>query len=200
MLSEEETKTPSYEQDDYPEINTDSSKFDGIRDMWGGEFSPSITEKMEDEGVYFTGSDWPGNIHGFNPNPGRVVPAAAREMLRRPTSNAPDHKSRESLGVLVRRISELLKSEDNFGVRSGNRTYVDLVIDTFIKLGIDSNHDVNVALFDTRNTLNLIKTSMKDSRKQVEVLSSLTRKALTTEVHPCIWTGDGATTTSTFSG
>ena len=109
VLSQEETETPSYEQDAYPEIDTDSDEFDDIREMWCGEFTPSISEKMEMEGKFFTGSDWHGNIHGFNPDPGRVHPAAAREMLRRPTSDAPNHQSKESLGVLVRKSSEIMK-------------------------------------------------------------------------------------------
>ena len=33
VLSEEETETPSYEEVAYPEINTDSSKDNGIREM-----------------------------------------------------------------------------------------------------------------------------------------------------------------------
>ena len=129
--------------------------------MWCGEFSPSITEKMEDEREYFCGSDQLGNVHGFNPNPGRVHPPAAREMLRRPTSNAPSNKCKESLGVVVRRISELTKKENDFGARSGNRTYTDLAIDTFIKMDIGSNHDLNVALYDTRNNPQLAQAFQK---------------------------------------
>ena len=93
----EETETPSYKQDAYPEIDPNSEEFEGIRNMWCGEFSPSISEKAKMEGEFSTGSDWLGNIHRFNPNPGSVHPPAAREMLRRPTSNAPSNKSKESL-------------------------------------------------------------------------------------------------------
>ena len=57
MLSEEETETPSYEQDTYPKIDTDSDEFNDIREMLCGEFTPSISEKMEMEGKFFTGSD-----------------------------------------------------------------------------------------------------------------------------------------------
>ena len=59
-MSEEETEAPSYEQDAYPEIDTDSNEFDDIRDMWCGEFTPSISEKMEAEGKLFTGTLPPG--------------------------------------------------------------------------------------------------------------------------------------------
>ena len=81
-----------------------------------------------------------------------MYPAASREKSRRPTSNAPNHQSKESLGVLVRRICEIKKMEANFGTRSGNQTYTNLAINAFIKIGIGSNHDVNVALYDTRNS------------------------------------------------
>ena len=63
VLLEEETETPSYEQDAYPEIDTDSDELEDIRDMWCGEFTPSVSEKIEMEGKFFTGSDWPGNNH-----------------------------------------------------------------------------------------------------------------------------------------
>ena len=92
-----------------------------------------------------------------------------------------------------------MKKEVKFGTHSGNRTYTDLVIHAFIKMDIGSNHDVNVALYDTRNSPQLAQ-EYQDSRKQVEVLSFLTRKALSTGAHQCIWIGDGATTMSTSRG
>ena len=161
----EETETPSYKQNAYPGIDPNSEEFEDICNMWCGEFSPSISEKMEMEGEFLTDSDWPRNVHGFNPNPGRVHPPAAREMLRRPTSNAPCNKSKESLGVVVRRISELMKKENDFGARSGNRTYTDLAIDAFIKMDIGSNHDLNVALYGTRNNPQLARAFQKRLRK-----------------------------------
>ena len=54
-----------------------------------------------------------------------------------------------------------MKMEANFGVRSGNRTYANLVINAFIKMGIGSNHDVNVALYDTRNNPQLARAFQK---------------------------------------
>ena len=57
VLSEEEIETPSYEQDAYPEIDPDSDEFNDIREMWCGEFTPSISEKMEMERKFFTSSD-----------------------------------------------------------------------------------------------------------------------------------------------
>ena len=63
VVMTEETETPSYKQDAYPEIDPDREEFKGIREMWCGEFSPSISEKMELEQNFFTGSDWFGNAH-----------------------------------------------------------------------------------------------------------------------------------------
>ena len=73
-------------------------------------------------------------------------------MKRRPTSNASNNESKESLEVVVCRDSELFNKEDEFQVRSGNRTYADLVMDTFVKMDIKSSHDLNVALNETRDS------------------------------------------------
>ena len=76
--------------------------------MWCGHHGAMPHEKMELECEFFTGSQFSGNNLGFNPDPGRVHPEVAREMKRRPTSNAPNNKNRESLEVAVKRIRKLL--------------------------------------------------------------------------------------------
>ena len=119
--------------------------------MWrdGG---PMAHKKAELEIKFFTGSDFLGNIYGNNSYPERVHVSVSRGKKRRPTSNAPNNESKESLEVVVRRISKLLNKENEFGVRSGNQTYTDLVLDTFVKMDIKSNHDLNVALNKTRDS------------------------------------------------
>ena len=65
------------------------------------------------------------NICGYNPNPERVHASVSREKKRRPTSNAPDNESKESLEVVVQRVSELLDKEESC---------TELVLETFIKM------------------------------------------------------------------
>ena len=67
-------------------------------------------------------------------------------------SNALNNESKESIEVAVWRVNELLDKEAEFQVQSGNQTYTDLVLDTFAKMDINSNHDLNIALNETRDS------------------------------------------------
>ena len=98
---------PSYEEDDYDFINHKDEQFEDIENMWrdGG---PMAHKKVELEMEYFTGSDFLGNVCGYNLYPERVHASVSGDMKRRPTSNAPNNESKESLEVVVRRVSELL--------------------------------------------------------------------------------------------
>ena len=62
---------------------------------------PMAHEKAEIEMEYFTGSDFLGNICGYNHYPVRVHASVSREMKRRPMSNAPNNESKESIEVAV---------------------------------------------------------------------------------------------------
>ena len=63
---------PSYEDEDYDFIDHNDEQFKPIYNMWcdGG---PMPHEKTELEGEFFTGSDFPGNICGFNLNPKKYI-------------------------------------------------------------------------------------------------------------------------------
>ena len=50
-----------------------------------------------------------------------------------------------------------MDKEAEFRVQSGNQTYTDLVLDTFAKMDINSNHDLNVALNETKDSPQLAK-------------------------------------------
>ena len=65
--------------------------------------------------------------------------------------------SKESTEVAVQRVSEMLDKEAKFWFQSGNRTYTDLVFDTFAKMDINSNHDLNIALNETRDSPQLAR-------------------------------------------
>ena len=45
---------------------------------------------MDLEMIFYTGSDYRGNIHGFDMNPGIIRPEQARELARRAFSDAPN--------------------------------------------------------------------------------------------------------------
>ena len=109
MLAQTE---PSYEDGDYDFIDHNDERFKPIYNMRcdGG---PMPHEQAELEGEFFTGSDFPGNICGFNPNPEKVHPIVLGGKKRRPTSNALDIESKESLKVVVQRVSELLTKEQS---------------------------------------------------------------------------------------
>ena len=118
--------------------------------MWcdGG---PMPHQKAELEVEFFTGNDFPGNICGFNPNPEKVHPTILREKKRRPTSNALDKEGKESLEVAAGRVSELLTKE---------QSHTELVLKSFVKMNIKSNHDLHIVLNNTRNSPQLVETFM----------------------------------------
>ena len=58
----------SYEDDDYDFINHNDEQFKPIYNMWcDGGTMPHEKEKLKYE--FFTGSDFPGNICGYNLSP-----------------------------------------------------------------------------------------------------------------------------------
>jgi len=69
---------PSYDDDDCNHINHTDPIYEEIYNMWRGVDGLMPYEKMELEAEFFTGSDFPGNIHEYNPNPGNVYPVVAR--------------------------------------------------------------------------------------------------------------------------
>ena len=91
----------------------------------------------------FTGSNFPRNDCGYNLNLGRVHTLVAREMKRRPTSNALNIKSKESLNIVVKRVSKLL---DN------NQSHTELVMESLNKMIINSNNDLYIALNNTKDS------------------------------------------------
>ena len=99
---------PTYEDDDYVFFDHTDPIFDNCHSMWpdGG---PMPQEKMELEGVYFTGGNFSGNNLGYNPDFRTVYLEVVRERTRRPTSNAPSNLTQDSLQVVVKRVSLLLK-------------------------------------------------------------------------------------------
>ena len=103
-------------------------------------------EKMELEGVYFTCSNFSGNILGYNPNARIVYPEVAREKARRPTLNAPSNLSPASLQVAVKRVSLLLNKSEG---------YTPLVMHTFGRLEIHSCRGLYEALADTQDNWTL---------------------------------------------
>ena len=105
-------KEPTYEEDDYVRVDQTNPRFDNIEKQ-KPDGGPMPHKKMELEGVYFTGSDFTGNTLGFNPDAGIVYLETAREMARRPMSNAPSNRSLASLQVVVKRVSLLLNKNDD---------------------------------------------------------------------------------------
>ena len=104
-----------------------------------------IHERLEEEAILFTGSDYPGNTHGFSMYPDRLHPTALREHERRLTSTAPDNKSKESLEVVIRRVCELLALSPS---------HVKFVLSNLIKKNIKSNHDLYIAIHEASNMNN----------------------------------------------
>ena len=93
--------------------------------------------KTELEAEFFTGSNFPGDNLGFNPDPKKVQ----QKMKRRPASTAPSNICLKSLVVMMNRVSELLNN---------NKAYTTMVLKTYSKMGIMSNNDVYVALNKTQ--------------------------------------------------
>ena len=104
-----------------------------------------IRDRLEEEAIFFTSSDYPGNSYGFNMYPDRVHPAALREHGRRSTSTAPDNKSKKILEVVIQRVCELLTLSPS---------HVELVLSNLIKNNIKSNRDLYIAIQEASNMNN----------------------------------------------
>ena len=63
---------PSYEDYDYVYINHRDPMYHDIYDRWRcamrSRHPPMMSDRMDLEIVFFTGSDYRGNIHGFDMN------------------------------------------------------------------------------------------------------------------------------------
>ena len=106
-----------------------------------------ILDKIDLEAELFTGSNYRGNVHGFNINPGEIYPEQVREIRSIATLNAPNILSLESLVVLVKRVSELINNDRSV------RPYTTMVLKTYSKMGIVNNNDLHIILSRTRNDL-----------------------------------------------
>ena len=135
---------PSYEDDDYEWIDHKNEAYSNIFNLHARE-GLMIHEKMEEEAIYFTGSGYSGNNYGFSMYPDRLHPAALREHERRPTSTAPDNKSKESLEVVIQRVCELLTL---------SISHFKFVLGNLIKSNIKSNHDLYIAIQKASNMNN----------------------------------------------
>ena len=82
IVAEVPEAEPSYEDNDYIYINHRDSRFEDIYNMWRrtGRCAHTlmILEIMELETIFFTSSDYQGNIHDFNMNPRIIYPEQAR--------------------------------------------------------------------------------------------------------------------------
>ena len=107
------TTERTYEEDDYDHVPHTHKKFDGVRDGYS-DCAPMLHKKAEIESPFFTGSECRSIVYGFNMDPGKVHPEAAQEIARRPTSNAPNNLTKESLGVVVRRVGVLLNKPNDY--------------------------------------------------------------------------------------
>ena len=141
---------PSYKDDDYNYTNHTDEIYKGIYNLWPG-VGPMPHKKVELEGIFFTGSDFVGNIIGSNFHPKREYPTVLREHKRRLTSSAPDNESKESLEVVVQRVSKFLLLL---------LSHVELVLRNLIKMKIKSNHDLCIALHNVSNTPHLLLAVM----------------------------------------
>ena len=86
---------------------------------------------------------------------------------RSPTSNTPENKMKESLEVVVQIFSELLTK---------GQSHTELVLESFVKMNIKSNHDLHLALNDTRNSPQLVEIFMKKFKKESGGLHLLHRE------------------------
>ena len=96
--------------------------------------------------MHFCSSDFIGNNLGYNPDTGLVYPVVAREMARRPTSNAPTNRGPASLQVVVKRVSLLLDKPNDF---------TPLVLHTFRRMEIHSCLQLYEAMRDTQDNQEL---------------------------------------------
>ena len=129
---------PSYEDDDYEWIDHKSKVYSNIFHLRARE-GLMIHEKMEEEAIYFTGSDYFGSNYGFSMHPETLHPAALREHERRSTSTAPNNKSKQSLEVVIRRVCELLTL---------SQSHFRFVLHNLIRNNIKSNHDLYIAIHE----------------------------------------------------
>ena len=107
------------------------------------------SEKMELETIFFNGSNYQGNIHGFSMNHGIIYTERPQEIGRRQTSNAPNSLSEDSLIVSVKRASEL--TQNNRTVRP----FTMMLLKTYRRMGIMSNNDLHLTLCRTRDDKDL---------------------------------------------
>ena len=130
---------PSYEDDNYAYINHRDSAYHDIYNRWHrarcSGHAPMSDEMMDLEMFFYTTNNYGGNIHGFDMNPGIILPEKARELARRPFLDAPNILSAESLFVSVKRASELLQ---NVGMI---RPFARMVLRTYERMNIVNNHN-----------------------------------------------------------
>ena len=110
---------------------------------------PMMSDRMDLKTVFFASSDYQGNNHGFNMNPGRIYPEQAQEIARRPTSNAPKNLSEESLVMSAKRASELMQNVGTI------RPFARMLVKIYKRMGISSNHDLHFTLRGTRDNKDL---------------------------------------------
>ena len=108
-----------------------------------------LSDRMDPEMVFFTASDYRGNIHGFDMNPGTIHPERAQDLARRSTSNAPNNLSAESLIVSAKRASELMQNVGDI------RPFAKMLLRTYQRMHIVSNHDLFLTLRPTRDNKDL---------------------------------------------
>ena len=133
------TTERTYEEDDYDHIPHTHKKFDEVRKGYS-DGGPMPHEKVEIENPFFTRSKYRSIVYGFNMDLGKVHPEASKEIARRPTSNAPSNLTKESLGVVVRRVGVLLNKPDD---------YAQPVLDTLDRMGIRSCETLDAQLYRT---------------------------------------------------
>ena len=121
------TVEPTYEEDNYDHISHTHPIFEEVQTGWPRHGGLMPQKKVEVKQPCFTGSECNSIVHGFNMNPNKVYPEVAREMARRPTSKAPGNNTKESLGVVVRRVGLLLNKPEG---------YTQPVLDTLDRISI----------------------------------------------------------------
>ena len=110
---------------------------------------PMMSDRMDLEMVFFTDSDYRGNIHVFDMNSGTIHLERARELARRQTSNAPNNLSGENLIVSGKRASEPMQ---NVGAI---RPFARMLLRTYQRMNIVSNHDLFLTLREIRDNEDL---------------------------------------------
>ena len=142
-----------YEDDNYIYIDHRHPTYHDIYNRWRHAMCschpPMMSDRMELVAVFFTASNFRGNNHGFNMNPGRIYPERAQGIRRRPTSNVPSNLSETSLVVSVKRASELMQYVGAI------KLFARMLMRTYQRMGIVSNHDLFLALRMTRDNEDL---------------------------------------------